>query len=181
VRCVLVGVHLEGQSHAVLLGYRRELLHRVGGDRDLHTRDREPELRGRLDLTTHVIDELVLAQHPIAMDADVGVDRERRGDEAGLVDEVAEPARERVVDVGEPAEARESDDLEAGAVAVGRDLADEALEVVLATVEGAREAVERDPLDGRAEGGHTATAFRACILLLSCSSMWSTSSAPMMM
>ena len=85
------------------------------------------------------------------MDADVGVHGERRGDEPDLVDEVAEPAGEPVVDLGEPAEAREPDDLQARAVALGRDLADQPLEVVLAAVERAGEAVERDALDRRAE------------------------------
>ncbi len=90
-------------------------------------------------------------EQAIAVDADVGVDGERGRDESDLGDEVAEPAGERVVDRREAAEAREPDDLEARAVALGGDLADEALEVVLAAVEGAGEAVERDALDRGAE------------------------------
>ena len=94
VRRVLVGVHLEREGHTVLLGDRREGLHRVGLDRDLHARDREAELRGRLDLQRHVLDQLVLGEQAIAVDADIGVHGERRGHEPDLVDEVAEPARE---------------------------------------------------------------------------------------
>ena len=63
-----------------------------------------------------------------------------------------QPAKRSSI-VGEAAEAREPDDLETGAVALGRDLADQALEVVLAGVEGPREAVEGDALDRRAERG----------------------------
>jgi hypothetical protein len=63
------------------------------------------------------------------VDADVGVHGERRGDKSHLVDEIAELAREPVVDLGEAAEAGEADDLEARAVALGGDLADEPLEV----------------------------------------------------
>ena len=83
-----------------------------------------------------------------------------------------------VVDLREAAEAREADDLEARAEALGGDLADQAFEVVLAAVERAGEAVERDALDGRAEAGHAATAF---MVLVSCSSMWSVSVSEMMM
>ena len=151
VRGVLVGVHLEREGDAVALGDRREGLHRVRGDRDLHPGDREAELRRGLDLAPHVLDQLVLVQEPVAVDADVGVDREGGRHETDLGDEVAEPAGEGVVDRREAAEAREADDLEARAVAVGRDLADEGFEVVLAAVEGAGEAVEGHALDGSAE------------------------------
>ena len=113
------------------------------------------------------------------MDADVGVHGERGRHQPDLVDQVAEPAGERVLDRREPAEAREPDDLETRAVALGGDLADQPLEVVLAAVERAGEAVERDALDGRAEDcGHAATAF---MVLMSCSSMWSVSVSEMMM
>ena len=172
VRRVLVGVHLEREGDAVRLGDGGEGLHRVGRDRDLHPRDREAELRGRLDLQRHVLDQLVLGEQAIAVDADVGVHGERRGHEPDLVDEVAEPAGERVLDVREAAEAGEADDLQARAVALGGDLADQALEVVLAAVERAGEAVEGDALDRGSEVGHAATAF---MVLMSCSSMCSVS------
>ena len=112
------------------------------------------------------------------MDADIGVHGERGRDQADLVDQVAEPSRERVLDLREAAETRESDDLEPRAVALGGDLSDQLFEVVLAAVERAGEAVERDALDGRAEIGHAATAF---MVLMSCSSMWSVSVSEMMM
>ena len=175
---VLVGVHLECEGHAVLLGYGNELLHRVRSERDLHAGDREAQGRGRLDLAGHVGDQLVLVEQAIAVDADVCVHRERGRDQAELVDEAAEPVGECWLDRGEPAEAGESDDLQARPEALGRDLADEPLEVVLATVEGAGEAVEGDPLDGRSECGHADTAF---MVLVSCSSMWSVSVSEMMM
>jgi hypothetical protein len=177
MRCVLVGVHFEGESHPVLLCDGGERLHRVGLDRDLHTSDREAELGGSLDLQGHVVDELVLREQAIAMDADVGVHGERRGHEADLFYEVAEPARERVLDRREAAEAGESDDFEPGSVPLGGDLADQPLEVVLAAVERAGEAVQGDALDGSAEA-HAATAF---MVLVSCSSMCSVSPSPMMM
>ena len=88
--------------------------------------------------------------------------------------------------------------------ALGRGLADELVEVVLAAVEGAGEAVEGDTLDGRAELGplslskgflslskgslslskghaRASSTWRAVIVLLSCSSMCSTWSSAMMM
>ena len=108
------------------------------------------------EICTRAIGKPSLAAASVAVDADVGVHRERRGHEADLVDEFAELPREAVVDLGEAAEAREADDLEAGTVPIGRDLPDEALEVVLAAVEGPREAVEGDALHGRAELSHSA-------------------------
>src|SRR4051794_3235342 len=169
---VLVGVHLEREGDPCALGDGQQGLHRVRRQRDLDAGDGEAELGGRLDLRRHVVDQLLLGEEAVPADADVGVDREGRGHEVDLGDEVSEPPDERVVELREAAEAREADDLESGSVAVGGDLADQTLEVVFAGVEGAREAVERDALDGGSEGvGHDWAAF---MVLVSCSSMRST-------
>ena len=54
----------------------------------------KPSLAAALIWRRHVLDQLVLVQQPVAVDADVGVDRERRGHQPDLGDEVAEPAGE---------------------------------------------------------------------------------------
>ena len=89
---------------------------------------------------------------------DVGVDRARREHQTGVGDDPLEPVDERVVEVGETAEAREPDDLQARAHPVRGDLADQALEVDLAGMERAGEAVEGDALDRAAGLGHRASA-----------------------
>ena len=60
---------------------------------------------------------------------------------------------------------------------LGRYLADQAIEIVLPRVEGAGEAVKGDALDRRAEAGHRCATF---MVLVSCSSMWSTPWSVMM-
>ena len=133
VGAVLVGVDFERQGDAVLLGDGQQAFHESGVERDLHPGDREAEPGGYFDLLAHVLDKLVLVQQPVAVDADVSVHGERGGDQPNLVDKIAEPANEVVVDpVREAAEAGESDDFEPRAEAFGRHFADQAIEVVLA-------------------------------------------------
>ena len=166
---VLVGVDLEGQGDAVLLGHRQQAFHGVRRQRDLHPGNRETRAGGHLDLPPHVFDQLVVVHQPVTADPRVHVDCERGGDEVHFCDKIAELPHEAVIDpVREAAQAGESDDFQPRAEAFGRHFADQAVEVVLPGVGRPGEAVKGDALDRRAEAGHRCATF---MVLVSCSSM----------